>query len=66
MAENNICKCKGDCFAKVKGIDPSRPKCDILKTGYTHDCPFQKPERDKTNGVWYPYNPNAALEGYTK
>lgn len=55
---NNICREQGECFARLGR------KCTILNSaqGYGRDtCPFRKPEREVTNGRFYPYNPD-----YTK
>lgn len=45
------CRQTGECFARDNG------KCTILsKTSET--CSFQKPDREVTNGVRYPFNPD--------
>lgn len=47
------CNDKRPCFARNED-----GKCKILKSSYNDKlCPFCKPEKDVTNGVKYPYNP---------
>ena len=48
------CKEDGACFAKQHN------RCQILNDPKVYGkgtCPFQKPEREVTNGRFYPYNP---------
>ena len=45
----------GECFAKRGG------RCEILTKGLV-PCPFRKPVREITNGVWYAYNPSRCKE----
>lgn len=53
--ESDICRCEGPCFAKTT-ITGSNPKCAILTEPYVSNCPFQKPEREVTNGKRYFYS----------
>ena len=47
------CGCEGKCFARGES-----GRCGILTEAYKHnDCPFQKPDRRYTNGVFYPDYP---------
>lgn len=50
-----VCNTEGPCFAK-KEISGSM-RCVCLHTTYPagKKCPFQKPERDVTNGKRYPH-----------
>ena len=43
------CGCEGRCFARGE-----TGKCRILTVAYKGSCPFQKPDRHYTNGVYYP------------
>ena len=52
--KDNIVECtqEGKCFARS-----NRGHCRILKDGYEEGkCPFQKPYREVTNGVYFPIN----------
>ena len=59
-----ICIDSRECFAKIRDKDGSgKPcnKCVILTniSGYDDgDCPFCKPKRGYTDGVYYPYKRN--------
>ena len=45
------------CFAKERG------RCALLKMTYKDGaCPFCKPDRDVTNGVYYPIEYNYAVK----
>ena len=67
MAKKEIvkpkCNDKRQCFAKERGRDGYY--CTILAMPYTNapmyadgDCPFCKPEKEVTNGKYYPYDTN--------
>ena len=45
------CPCKDTCFAKING------KCIILTEIPKGRCHFRKPDREWTDGKYYPYNP---------
>lgn len=45
----------GDCFARRDG------RCEILTQGLV-PCPFKKPIREITRGIYYPYNPLACMQ----
>lgn len=46
------CRDKRECFARENG------KCTLLTEARKDgQCPFCKPKKEYTNGVFYPYNP---------
>lgn len=50
-----ICNEEGRCFAKVDRNRYSKPTCSLLYENYPEGkCPFKKPIRDETNGIFYP------------
>ena len=54
----STCKQDGKCFARLGVVGHGR--CIILDgTDLYVDqiCPFQKPEKEYTNGKYYPYDP---------
>lgn len=52
-----FCVDSRECFGKIKDLN-NKTRCDILRETYVKDgeCPFCKPEREYTNGVFYPYD----------
>ena len=63
MAVRGLAECfqDGKCFAKTQIPGRKGFFCGVLQSTYRpgRKCPFQKLERDITNGVRYGYNPPA-------
>lgn len=57
------CYSKGDCFVKKINLHKEEV-CTLLKNPKykTGECPFQKEQRDITNGTLYKFNPNYTRE----
>lgn len=66
MGKYASCEQNCECFAKTKdyicGFELT--KCTILSRTDFGDrkCPFAKPEREVTNGIFYEYDPTAYAE----
>lgn len=57
VAKKVVCNDSRYCFAKRNDMK-GHWFCEILKDNYPDGvCPFCKPERDVTNGEWYPWDP---------
>ena len=66
MGKYASCDQNCECFAKLKkyicGFEMT--KCTILsRTDFgDRECPFAKPEREVTNGIFYEYDPTDYAE----
>lgn len=55
MSDHVFCNEPDRCFAKKDRFRYGKPTCSILSENYPEGkCPFKKPIRDETNGVYYP------------
>ncbi len=51
---DEVCKIPGPCF----GRSIKSGRCRVLDEIPEESCPFQKPGREVTDGILYPYNPS--------